>query len=176
MVQRVLSENEDGLSLEDQGVSIISLEYPRGDHVYIGIPVCILLPLTTCWSTPVSQPLVCFSSPLLFFEAGSSTAQAGLEPSDPPVSTQMCVTSPVLCNVGDFELRALCRQPAKLHSQSASFLHKVGSPSVTQTLAQGIILHQLPKRLELHVPVSIHSCRFYLFIYFFYSHCLGTLL
>lgn len=62
--QRVLRENEAGLStgplpcLHSQ-----SLECPPRGHAYIGISVCILLPLTIRWCIPgiPVYSLVCFS-------------------------------------------------------------------------------------------------------------------
>lgn len=100
------------------------------------------------------------SHPYLLSFTPFYTAQADLEPSDLPVSILMCVTSPVLW---EFDPRALCRLLVDLYPQPASFLQKVRSPFVTQILAQGIILHQLSKWLELCVPVSIHSCSFYFY-------------
>lgn len=91
---------------------------PNCRLVYLGIPV-------------LSLPYLLSSTPFY-------TAQADLEPSDPPVSVQMCATSPVLW---EFDPRALCRLLVDLYPQPASFLQKVKSPSVTQILAQGIILH-----------------------------------
>lgn len=128
--------------------------------MYAGISVCIHLPLTTGWCFRVSQS---FPSLTFFLPPPFNTAQADLEPSDPPVSIQMCITSPVLW---EFDPRTLCRLLVELYPQPASFLQKVRSPSVTQILAQGIILHQLSKWLELRVPVSIHSCSFYFYFYF----------
>lgn len=59
--QRVLGKNEAGLSLDLYWVSIVSLLNVY--HVYIGISVCILLPLTTHWCIPgiPIYSLVCFS-------------------------------------------------------------------------------------------------------------------
>lgn len=123
----------------------ISMYPPTPNHrlVFSGIPV-------------LSLPYLLSSTPFY-------TAQADLEPSDPPVSIQMCITSPVLW---EFDPRTLCRLLVELYPQPASFLQKVKSPSVTQILAQGIILHQRSKWLELRVPVSIHSCSFYFYFYF----------
>lgn len=115
---------------------------PTHRLVYSGIPV-------------LSHPYLLSSTPFY-------TAQADLEPSDSPVSILMYVTSPVLW---EFDPRALCRLLVDLYPQPASFLQKVRSPSVIQILAQGIILHQLSKWLELCVPVSIHSCSSFYFYF-----------
>lgn len=122
--------------------------------------LCIYLPLTTGWCFWVSQsfPSLTFFLPPLFTQLRLTLNLLIL------LSPSKCVSpAPVLW---EFDPRTLCRLLVELYPQPASFLQKVRSPSVTQILAQGIILHQRSKWLELCVPVSIHSCSFYFYFYF----------